>query len=202
MNDVKSAIAKNIVELRRQKGMTQLELAEKLNYSDKAVSKWEHGESLPDVTVLVEIAELFEVTLDELVRLQSEKVKVETGKRTVRYSKKAITAIVMMLVALIATFVYVMLSILWKGPSNHWLCFVYALPVECIIWLVFNSLWFNPKRNYWIVSLLMWSVLLCVHVSLLLFHINISMIYLLGVPGQLIILFWRLMRRPKHTEEA
>ena len=68
MNDIKSVVAKNIVELRQAKGMTQLELGEKLNYSDKAVSKWEHGDSMPDISVLVEMADMFGVTIDYLVR--------------------------------------------------------------------------------------------------------------------------------------
>ena len=50
MEDVKSNIAKNITELRLLNNMTQIELAEKLNYSDKAVSKWENDTSLPDVS--------------------------------------------------------------------------------------------------------------------------------------------------------
>lgn len=45
MNDIKSNVAKNISRLRQSRGMTQLELAERLNYSDKAISKWEHGVS-------------------------------------------------------------------------------------------------------------------------------------------------------------
>ena len=48
MNNIKSIIAQNITDLRRAKGLTQLELAEQLNYSDKAVSKWERAESMPD----------------------------------------------------------------------------------------------------------------------------------------------------------
>ncbi len=67
MTDIKSVIAKNISELRIKNGMTQLELAESLQYSDKAVSKWERGESVPEIATLKAIAELFEVTLDFLV---------------------------------------------------------------------------------------------------------------------------------------
>ena len=67
MSDIKSVVAKNIAELRQANGMTQLELAEKLNYSDKAVSKWERGDSMPDISVLVEIADLFHVSLDYLI---------------------------------------------------------------------------------------------------------------------------------------
>ena len=66
--DTKSIIANNIIELRKSKKWTQIELAEKLNYSDKAISKWERAESLPDVTVLQQIAALFSVSVDYLDR--------------------------------------------------------------------------------------------------------------------------------------
>ena len=67
MHDWKFIIAKNIIALRQNRKMTQAELAEKLNYSDKAVSKWERGESVPDVLVLKSIADLFGVSLDYLL---------------------------------------------------------------------------------------------------------------------------------------
>ena len=67
MNDLREIVAKNICELRREANMTQLMLAEKLNYSDKAVSKWERGESVPDVFMLKTIADLFGVTVDYLL---------------------------------------------------------------------------------------------------------------------------------------
>ena len=60
-------IGKNITRLRKLANMTQLELAEKLNYSDKSISKWEQGNGIPDVRILVQLAELFGVTLDDLV---------------------------------------------------------------------------------------------------------------------------------------
>jgi transcriptional regulator with XRE-family HTH domain len=61
MKDIKSVTADNICSLRSAQGMTQAELAGILNYSDKAISKWERGESLPDVSVLKQIAEVFGV---------------------------------------------------------------------------------------------------------------------------------------------
>lgn len=71
MSDIKSNVAKNITELRILNNMTQMELAEKLNYSDKTISKWERGDSSPDISVLVELADLFGVTLDYLVRSEN-----------------------------------------------------------------------------------------------------------------------------------
>ena len=55
MEKLNFIIAKNLSELRRKNKLTQLEVAEKLNYSDKAVSKWEQGESLPGIEVLYKI---------------------------------------------------------------------------------------------------------------------------------------------------
>ena len=57
-----------IAALRRAKGLTQRELAELLNVSDKAVSRWERGDAAPDLSVIPALAELFGVTADELLR--------------------------------------------------------------------------------------------------------------------------------------
>ena len=196
MSDIKSIIAKNIVELRQEKGMTQLELANRLNYSDKAVSKWEHADSMPDVTVLVAISEVFGVTLDYLVQEEHKKVEKEVPKqRTFRYSKKVITALSISLVWLVAMLFFVILS-LWQGSVGwNWLCFIYALPIQTIVWLVFSSVWFRGKGNYVLISLLVWSSLLAIHLTLQLFDIRVGMIYLLGIPGQIIILLWSILKR-------
>ena len=157
MNDLKLIVAKNITELRKQHGMTQLQLAEKLNYSDKAVSKWERGESVPDVAVLVEIAELFSVTLDYLVKAEhteadtkpqseEERKLKEATQRVIVKNRKAITGISIEAVWLLAIMVFVPIAIFLPDSDSKWLCFVYAMPASAILWLVFNCVWFN-KRN-------------------------------------------------------
>ena len=187
MLDIKPIIAKNIAELRQSNGLTQLDLAEKLNYSDKAVSKWERGESLPDVTVLMQIAELFGVTLDWLVKEEHGGTE-ETAAVIHHHHRGFITGICLMLVWVIALFVFIMLMI--ASVPHAWLSFIYALPVTAIVWLTLNSIWFNPRLNYAIISLLMWSVLAAIQLSFLPAGINLSLIYLLGIPGQIIILMW------------
>lgn len=64
----KAAFGAFLAGLRKQKGMTQKELASRLFVSDKAVSKWERGLSIPDVTLLEPLAEQLEVTVTELLR--------------------------------------------------------------------------------------------------------------------------------------
>ena len=67
MDNVNSVIAKNLVTLRKKSNLTQLQLAEKLNYSDKAISKWEKGEALPNINVLMALADFYEVKIQDIV---------------------------------------------------------------------------------------------------------------------------------------
>lgn len=199
MNDIKSVVAKNIVELRQAKGMTQLELGEKLNYSDKAVSKWEHGDSMPDISVLVEMADMFGVTIDYLVRQEHKPHEiVQNKKNPVKIKYAIITAVSILLVWFIAVASFVYISTVLKDVKHGWLTFIYAVPVSAVVWLVFNTLWFNRKFNYFIISLLMWATLAAVHISFLMFSFNLQyiwMVYLLGIPGQVIILLLAIMRK-------
>lgn len=200
MKDVKAVIAANIAALRQGAGMTQLEFAEKLNYSDKAISKWERGESIPDVTVLLQIAELFGVTLNYLVE-ETHPVQ-EQKKRNKLINRGFITGIAILLVWLLATFCFMVVDFSTGGIDFQWLAFVYAVPVSMIVWLVCNSIWFNPRRNYLIISLLMWSVLGTVYLTCLPFGYNLWLIFCLGIPGQVAIVFWsRLKYRAKPAGE-
>ncbi|MBQ7255357.1 MAG: helix-turn-helix transcriptional regulator [Oscillospiraceae bacterium] len=195
MNDIKATVAKNIAQLRQEKNMTQLELAEHLNYSDKSVSKWERGDSLPDIAVLAEIAELFGVTLDYLVQETHPQAPKQQAQPARQYTRGIITGVSVLLVWLIAMLCYVVISLVAGSSGAQWLAFVYAVPVSMIVWLVFNSVWFNPRRNYLIISLLVWTGLAAIHISFLAYGTNIWLVYLLGIPGQLIILLWSRMRK-------
>ncbi len=203
MNDLKPIIAKNIQDLRVSAGMTQIELAEKLSYTDKAVSKWERGESVPDISVLVRIAELFTVTVDYLVHEHNEAVPVkELGRDRVR-NRGLITGISIVLVWLVATFIYVSTDIASVEVSYRWLAFVWAVPASSVVWLVFNSIWFNQRINYIIISLLMWSALAAVYLTLLIAGLNWWILFVLGIPGQIIILMWSgIKMRRKGTADS
>lgn len=74
-----SDIGRFISELRKEKGLTQKNLAEKLNVTDKAVSKWETGRSAPDISLLVSLSEILDVTVIEI--LKGERIKEESFPR-------------------------------------------------------------------------------------------------------------------------
>lgn len=192
MEDLKLIIAANIMALRQGQKLTQIELAEKLNYSDKAVSKWERGESLPDVLVLKSIADLFGVTLDYLLekehpeQVEPEPLQAENGHRM----HTIVTLLSVLIGWFVATACFVVMDIVWQGLPGRWLPFAYAVPVSMIVWLVFNSIWFNRRRNFLIISFLMWSFLIAVMLTFFVGHIFAWQILLLGIPGQIAIAMW------------
>lgn len=196
MEDLKSIIAKNITNLRLEHGYTQFQLATILNYSDKAISKWERAESIPDITVLKEIADLFGVTVDYLLTLEHTNNQIVTTKET-KTSRTVIILLSLMLVWLIATLVFVTINLLNEENLKSWLTFIYAIPVSSIVWLVLNSIWKNKKFNYFIISLLMWSIILSIHLSTINSFDNSWLIYVLGGPGQIIIILWSKLIKKK-----
>ena len=164
MEDIRHIVAKNIAELRLLNNMTQMELAEKLNYSDKTISKWERADSSPDISVLVEIADLFGVTLDYLVTAEhtekataSEREQRKRTKENSRYNRRVIAYISESVGWFIAVLAYIITTLILRRTTFQWLYFVYALPVTMIVKLVFNSVWFNTRHNYFIISALVWS---------------------------------------------
>ncbi|MBQ9354434.1 MAG: helix-turn-helix transcriptional regulator [Clostridia bacterium] len=193
--DIKYIVAKNISNLRVLNNMTQAELGEKLNYSDKTISKWERGDSIPDVAVLYEIANLFGVSLDYFVKEENINRKtLENKKKRSRYNRRAIVWICEIVAFALALLAFVVTSLTFAKATFKWLYFIYALPAALIVRLVFNSIWFNPKKNYLIISELMWSILIAVQLSFLYFGKNILLIYLLGAAGQIIIFIWSFIK--------
>lgn len=198
MGDIKSNLAKNITELRILHNMTQMELGEKLNYSDKTISKWERAESSPELSALVEMAELFGVTLDYLVKSENiEEAVVELKTKEASFNRRAVSYIAEGGGWIIAIFAFIVTTLITNQMTFQWLYFVYALPVVLIVKLIFNSIWFNPRHNYLIISALMWSIFVAIHITFLYFKVNVSLIYLLGVAGQIVIILCSYINKPK-----
>jgi len=138
-------------------GLTQQELAEMFHYSDKAVSKWERGESIPDVGVLKQIADRFGVTVDSLLRggaSDSSSVQREEYLR----KRRIITAIALTGTGTLGLAAAILL--------RSWFALLGTLPAVSIVWLVLNSLWFSRRHNDLIISVLMWTLLACLCILL------------------------------------
>lgn len=213
MNDEKLRLklGGNIAAYRKKIGLTQAGLAEKLNYSDKAVSKWERGESLPDVLTLVQLAELFDVTVNDLVIDPDELppdggtvqkvMKLVSEKALKRKAdKKIVQMLCSVLVWFVALFFFVVISSL--DIANSWISFIYAIPADAIVILSLKSAWKDFRWNKLLISQIMWGVILSIYISLLVFlKLNIWKLFLLGIPGQAAIILWfRLFRKVRKED--
>lgn len=207
MDDLYAIFARNVAELRAERKMTQAQLAALLNYSDKAISKWERGEALPDVTVVKQIADTFGVTVDYLLKSDHapEDYRADFVDRRIRRNRMLITAIATTLVWLIATFLFLVFNALPQVvlPFETWLFFVYALSPSIVLLLVFNSIWGNSRFNFAIISVLVWAVLATVFLSILMIaSFNLWQVFLLGIPAQCIIMLWSGLKNPRKGKEV
>ncbi len=205
--DLAVIIGRNLTRLRKASGMTQLDLAEKLNYSDKSVSKWEQGNGIPDVRILLQLADLFNVSLDDLVR-EPPKGKSVVPKRERKLRHFIITVCSVGICWLVAVVCFVLGGVanpwLAQKVTGMWLSFVYAVPVSAIILVVFSTVW----RWKWVrivsLSVLIWTAIACVYLTLYVCGITEGMwlLFLIGIPLQVLTLFfflwWKRGRKQKN----
>ena len=189
MEKFKKIVAKNISELRQLNKLTQAELGEKINYSDKAVSKWERGESLPDAFVLKRIANIFQVSVDYLLEDHSN----DKTKPHIRNKYRTISQISFIGTYTLALLIFV---ILWLCDIVWWQVFVHAIPISMIVLIAENSVWGKSLWNFFFISGLVWSIIASIYISFL--DYNWWILFVLGLPAELIIaLCFRLKSKKK-----
>lgn len=183
---LRKTVAKNIAAYRKAHHDTQLDLATKLNYSDKSVSKWERGESLPDVYILSQIADLYGVSVSALIG------EIQPPKESKPHYHMFILLLSLALTMAVATLLFSMFMIC-KVPYPAWMFFVYALPVCSIICIVFTSLWWGILWQGVSVSALIWTLGLSLYLS---FELeNVSLIFLVCAALQVLTVLWEIFRK-------
>ena len=199
--DPKQLLADNLVFYRKNAKLTQLEIAEKFNYSDKAVSKWERGESTPDVFVLREIASFYGITLNDFFKSKPKKFHPSIQKKHF-----IIMCLSILLVWLVATVFFVLFSLVLKGLSwnsdNIWLAYIVAIPVSSILGIIFSSLWFKKYHVLFFVTLLLWTATLAVYLPLELYTSlpDLWLLFMIPIPLQIMWILWYILTTPlKHT---
>ena len=204
MNDekLKQQIGTNIALYRKNAGLTQAGLAAKLNYSDKAISKWERGESIPDVITLLTLAEQLEITVNDLLSdpnalpedsdpgtLEKAMTKVSEKALKRKANKNVILALSSTLVWFVALLIFVVLST-FDIPYS-WLAFLYAVPINAIVLLSLRSAWHDFRWNRWLISAIVWGFLVAIYATLMtLLHFDMWRMFLLGIPGEIATTLW------------
>ncbi len=208
MKTLEEIVARNLAELRKARGLTQLEVAERFNYTDKSVSKWEHGEALPDLKTLQSFADFYGVTLDYLTHDQSDSSLYEKGHLSpedIKRNKIILVVLAVLLVYSIATVIcvstYVMDNVFWHG----WLAFVWAFPVSCIVLSLFNRKWGKKEWGVTLILVFIWSLLFAVYAELAIdipdSGFNLWFVLLVGIPATIAVLLASKLRANRNSQK-
>ncbi|MDE6399121.1 MAG: helix-turn-helix domain-containing protein [Clostridiales bacterium] len=198
MTEIKDILASNLRALRKARGLTQLELAEQLNYSDKSVSKWEHGDAAPDIEVLAAIAAFYGVRVDDLITEHADgeppAPAAEAGAPRVsrmKGNRRIITLLAALAVWLAVTVTYAMLYVL--GGFNVWQVFMWAVPATAVVLIVFHAIWARRRFSPVLTSVLVWTTILCLYFQFLSY--NLWLLALVGIPLQAGVVLWAKLKR-------
>jgi len=194
--EINQKIAKNLMNYRKAAGLTQAEVAEKIHYSDKSVSKWESGNGVPDVYTLIQLAKLYGVGINAFLG-------EETDVKQINKSRSLHVLIMLLssgIVWLVAIFSFVTLQLLKPGFA-WWLFYLYAVLVNGIVLLVYASLWKHRLINFLSVTTIIWVSLVCIFLTVremaLMYgfaYDGLWCIFLLGVPLQVLEILWAFFR--------
>lgn len=201
MKALKEIIAINISNLRKASGYTQITFSEKINYSNKTVSKWERGESTPDVDTLKQIADMFEVPIQYLFEDHSEEeddkiIKATSQKPKIQF---CINLIAVCSIWILATIIFVYKAVFEKDleVKYFWPIFVIAIPVSCFVLKILNKMWYkNVTYGLILSSLLIWSLITSIFLTALVlppYH-NLWLLFIVGIPIQVVVILYNVLK--------
>ena len=191
MNDIKQVIAKNLITLRKKNKLTQNELAEKLNYSDNAISRWEHAEVTPSIETLEQIANIYNVPLSSLIEDNAVRA-AELSDRRALVNKLAAVLISASFVWLIATVTFVVSILLWE--HTLWQIYIWAMPIVALVMMPFHHYWGRHIYKFTILTIFVWTLLLAIFVQFFKFSPWMWVIFLLGIPIQIGLAIWAFVK--------
>jgi len=201
-NRIRTVLAEKMAAYRKRAGLTQAELAEKLNYSDKSISKWERGDGMPDLLVLCKLADLYDVPLDAFLR-EGPLVRSQAEQKTRHIIITLISIGLVFFVAAIGFFVCYLAKV-----DVRWLAFIYAVPVSMILLVVFSHMWSTLLWQALSVTGLVWTLCGAIYISFVAIagmH-NVAMLFLCAAIFQVLVILWYVLmlvrKRNKARKEA
>ena len=197
-NKQQELLAKNLVYYRKASGLTQLELAEKFNYSDKSISKWERGEGFPDVFVLKSLADFYGITVDDFYLEEHKKIAVKHNQKRKQLFIRLLSIGIGMLVTFLTFFL--LDTLLPKDAAfKPWLVFIYGLVVCSIIWLVWEFIYHKRFIRMFAVSSLVWTSALAIFLTfLIVMNKPLYFIFIVAIALQILEILWYFFRRKKN----
>lgn len=190
MEDLNKIIAKNMVEYRKRANITQSELAARINYSDKSISKWERGEGVPDIHILKQLADFYDITVNDFLKPGKPRRIRSANKRL----KLTIALLAIGLVFFIATLTYAAFRIFVPALTEvAWLTFIAALPVAALISMILCWVWKNTILTFVSASVVLWTLSLCLFLTVPVLGVWFS--FLPAVALQIILILLMLFKK-------
>lgn len=199
-NNLQELLAKNLAYYRKASGLTQLELAEKFNYSDKSVSKWERGEGFPDIFVLKSLADFYGITVDDFYQTEHQAVVVSQNKKRKQIYLRLLSVGIGWLVTVL-TFFFLNTLLNKDLPFKPWLTFIYGTLISAIILLVWEFIYHNRFLRMIAASLIIWTTALSLYLTfLVVIAQNLPLIFVVAIPVQALEILWYLFRRKRRNK--
>ena len=193
MKAISEIIAQNLIKLRKQNHLTQSEFAEKLNYSDNTISRWEHAEITPSVETLEQISNLFNVKIEALLQengLETQKAESKNYLTRVRVTTNILAATIVWFVALLCFF-----FVQTFAKTSLWTLFVWAVPASCLVVLLLTLKWSPKVFKFVFSSVLVWSF--CTALYLQFLAHNLYLLFIFGIPIQVALAVWFFVRKKR-----
>jgi transcriptional regulator with XRE-family HTH domain len=191
-------LAKNLAYYRKASGLTQLELADKFNYSDKSVSKWERGEGFPDIFVLKSLADFYGITVDDFYQSEHKAVKVSQNKKRKQTYLKLLSIGINWLVTVLTFFLLNTLLSRFApdAPFESWLTFIYGTLTTGIILLVWEFIYHNRFLRMIAASIIIWTAALSLFLTfLVVMNLPLPLLFVVAIPLEVLEIIWYLFRR-------
>lgn len=162
MENLNKVVSNNLIKFRTLAGLTQTQLAKKIHYSNKSVSKWEMGDNLPDLAVLVKLSEIYNIEIGEFLNENTENQQLIVPRGYLRKRHILISLLSAFMVWFIGAIVFFILHMIDSTAPIAVFAFIYSLPVSAVVLLFFSGLWGNNLTNLLSSSASLWAVLLAI----------------------------------------
>ncbi len=206
--EIRKNISQNLIKYRNASGLTQSAIAQKINYTDKSVSKWERGDGTPDIFVLSSLAEFYGVKVDDFLSDGSE-APLPQKPMLQRKKHLLINLLSVGLVWLVAVTLFFLLNlilgILHADCSHNAVVFIFAIPISGIVQTVFSELWWSKLTSLIAVSIIIWGCVASAFIMFLSFGLNFvgrEKIFLISAVLQVLAILWFFLRKIKQKAKA
>jgi len=199
--ELTAIIADNLTYYRKKALLTQSELAEKINYSDKSISKWERGDGTPDVFVLHELAKLYGLSVNDFLTTKKK-------ERVANFfiSKLLLTIVIVAIIWFVAIFAFFLTNMVdptIKDTKPTWLVFIYAIPVSCLALWITNHIFFDKRFGFIPITAFLWTAALATHLTFAT-HEGITGLYTVCIPITVVIILiyvWKFWFKRKKSKK-